>query len=80
MKVRDFTKKLKWDEKLEIIKNFKELEKKGVLGNCLLREFSRKVEFAFTQKNENVIWWMNLVVNDIYRMIAEKAIKKGFSI
>ena len=78
MKLREFTSKLSFNQIYQIMDDFEKFEEEGVIGDCLLRETARNIQFAITEKHENIVMWMNLVANDCYRIIAEKALKTGF--
>jgi hypothetical protein len=77
MKIRDCTSKLSWSELKEIFSNSEELEREGVIGDCLLR---RKAEELMPTEESFVVLWMTLIASDCYRIVAERAMEQGFKL
>lgn len=78
MKLRNYTKKLSFEELQKIFDEYKEFEKKGVIGDCLLRTLSRRIVTDLGIDYPPIVLWMDKVANDCYRLVAEKAIEEGF--
>jgi phosphoribulokinase len=80
MNIRYFTEKLSWEQLYQIFDDFEQLEKDSVIGDCFLRKTTEEIQLAINQGQQdgNIIMWMNMVVNDCYRIVAEKAMESGF--
>lgn len=55
---------LSQEEMVQILRDNKVLQEKGVIDNCTLREVSRKIEENF-DSSLGAAYWMNVVVNCI---------------
>ena len=78
MKIRDYIKKLSFEQLKEVFSNYEELEKTGKIGDCLLRSLAEQIITDLENSDSYVIFWMERVVFDCYRLVAEKPIEQGF--
>lgn len=81
MKIRDYTEKLSWEELKQIFQEFKQFERDSFIDDdCLLRYLAEKMTNENQVYAPSIVLWMNMVANDCYRLVAEKAIERGFTL
>jgi hypothetical protein len=79
MKIRNYTEKLTFDEILEIFRDCKQFREDGSIDECRLRTLTREIMNEFgIPKPQPIVIWMNMVAQDCYQLVAEKAIEEGF--
>lgn len=78
--IRNYIEELSFVEMKEIFKNQEELDQTGVLGDCLLRSLTEKIVKNLKVYHPSIIIWMNMVTNECYKYIAEKAMEQGFEL
>jgi hypothetical protein len=80
MNIVKFVKELTFEELKEMFDNYRELERNGSIGDCLLRskteEFITENEFS----GAHTIIWMDRLMKECYKRVAEKAMEQGFTL
>ena len=65
--VKDVVERLSVEERAEIIKNYEEFDKKGVIGECLLRSKAEYVMSVLESHQSATIQFMLFVAMETYR-------------
>jgi hypothetical protein len=80
MNIIKFAEKLSFEELKEMFDNYRELERNGSIGDCLLR--SKTEEFMLENEFSGVhtIIWMDRLMKECYKIVAEKAMEQGFTL
>ncbi len=72
MFVREYVKKLDEETLLQIIKDKEEFDKKGFIEECILRDNAKIIIEQIGDREDNVVYWMDLLATEAYRYFAYK--------
>ncbi len=64
-------------ERLQIIADYKILEREGCIGDCMLRSTAARVADTFGGFAGNAPIWMEAVANAAFRHFAERYLREG---
>jgi len=77
-RMRRFVEDMTQAQIIQCIKDNVDFERIGYIGDCTLRTKAREFKTIINSHDGNIVYWMREIVNECYRVIAEKALVAGF--